>query len=61
MDLVNHQGFLAAQQLLMDTARMNLTTTATEHDETARSAVQGAATCPGGTSVCGACSISICR
>uniref|UniRef100_A0A8B9NDW5 Uncharacterized protein n=1 Tax=Accipiter nisus TaxID=211598 RepID=A0A8B9NDW5_9AVES len=38
MDLVNHQGFLAAQPLHMDTARMNLTTTATEHDKTARSA-----------------------
>lgn len=39
MDLVNQQGFLAAQPLRMDTARMNLTTTATEHDKTARSAV----------------------
>lgn len=39
MDLVNQQGFLAAQPLHMDTARMNLTITATEHDKTARSAV----------------------
>lgn len=51
MDLVNHQVFLPAQRLRMDTARMNLTTTATEHDKTARSAVQDAATCPGGISV----------
>lgn len=54
MDLVNHQGFLAAQRLPMATARMNLTTTATEHDKTAPSAAQDAATCPGGISVAAA-------
>lgn len=35
MDLVRHQGFLAAQRLRMDTARTNRTTTATGHDKTA--------------------------
>ena len=59
MDLVNHQGFLAALRLRMDTARMNRTTTAMEHDKTACSAVQDAATCPGGTTVCMAGSRSI--
>lgn len=52
MGLVNHQEFLAAQRLPTDTARMNLTTTAMEHDKTVHSALQDAVICPGGVCVC---------